>query len=206
MPRAAAAPRVSLTLSPINVGPVTRLRGSGRREYFDMERGAGGGAGARTLEQAFEQCVSGVARSCKTDSRSCSSNCAALVSAIKDPPSKSAPSSPRAPRTSILGQPEMAVCPSCKLDCAVSIGHDPVFWGTQAKVLHVAGVTGGLLSNLGGFLIRIRIPCIVHVSCMYRERILMCPVHIHQDTTGYNKIHLQIRTSLDTIEIHVSQL
>ena len=43
-----------------------------------------------------------------------------------------------------------------------------------------------------------------HVSCMYRERILMCPVHIHQDTSGYNKIHLQIRTSLDTIEIHVS--
>ena len=42
------------------VGPVTRLRGSGRREYFDMERGAGGGAGERTLEQAFEQCVSGV--------------------------------------------------------------------------------------------------------------------------------------------------
>jgi hypothetical protein len=34
----------------------------------------------------------------------------------------------------------------------------------------------------------------------------MCPVHIHQDTSGYNKIHnLQIRTSLDTIEIHVSQ-
>jgi hypothetical protein len=67
-----------------------------------------------------------------------------------------------------------------------------------------ARVTGGLLSNLGGFVIRIRIPCIVHVSCMYRERILMCPVHIHQDTSGYNKIHLQIRTSLDTIEIHVS--
>jgi hypothetical protein len=51
----------------------------------------------------------------------------------------------------------------------------------------------------------IRIPCIhVHVSCMYHERILMRPVHIHQDTSGYNKIHLQIRTSLDTIEIHVS--
>ena len=47
----------------VYVGPVTRLRGSGRREYFDMERGAGGGAGERTLEQAFEQCVSGVARS-----------------------------------------------------------------------------------------------------------------------------------------------
>jgi hypothetical protein len=31
--------------------------------------------------------------------------------------------------------------------------------------------------------------CIVHVSCMYRERILMCPVYIyikiHQDTTRY---------------------
>ena len=38
---------------------MTRLRGTGRRESFDMERGAGGGAGERTLEQAFEQCVSG---------------------------------------------------------------------------------------------------------------------------------------------------
>ena len=84
-------------------------------------------------------------------------------------------------------------------------------------------MTGGLISNLGGVVIRIRIPYIVHVSCMYRERILMCPVHIHQDTSsGYNKIHLQIRPqirstwirstwirstwirSLDTIEIHVS--
>ena len=37
-----------LTIYPY-VGPVTRLRGSGRREYFDMERGAGGGAGERTL-------------------------------------------------------------------------------------------------------------------------------------------------------------
>jgi hypothetical protein len=48
-------------------------------------------------------------------------------------------------------------------------------------------VTGGLLSNLGGVVIRIRIPCVMHVSCMYRERILMCPVHIqiHQDTTRY---------------------
>ena len=66
----------------------------------------------------------------------------------------------------------------------------------------VTGDLLDLLSNLGGFVIRVRIPCIVHVSCMYRERILMCPVH--QDTSGYNKIHLQIRTSLDTIEIHVS--
>ena len=29
-------------------------RGSGRREYFDMERGAGGGAGERALEQVFK--------------------------------------------------------------------------------------------------------------------------------------------------------
>ena len=43
----------------IYVGPVTRLRGTGRRESFDMERGAGGGAGERTLEQAFEQGVGG---------------------------------------------------------------------------------------------------------------------------------------------------
>jgi hypothetical protein len=45
-------------------------------------------------------------------------------------------------------------------------------------------VTGGLLSNLGGFVIRIRIPCIVHVSCMYHACIVnvryldACPVHI----------------------------
>jgi len=45
----------SVSILDFDVGPVTRLRGSGRREYFDMERGAGGGAG--------EQCVSGVARS-----------------------------------------------------------------------------------------------------------------------------------------------
>ena len=37
-------------------------RGSGRREYFDMERGAGGGAGERALEQVFKQSVSGDAR------------------------------------------------------------------------------------------------------------------------------------------------
>jgi hypothetical protein len=37
-------------------------RGSGRREYFDMERGAGGGAGERALEQVFKQRVSGDAR------------------------------------------------------------------------------------------------------------------------------------------------
>ena len=32
-----------------------RLRGTGRRESFDMERGAGGGAGERTLEQAIRR-------------------------------------------------------------------------------------------------------------------------------------------------------
>ena len=41
---------------------MTRLRGSGRREYFDMERGAGGGVGERALEQVFKQRVSGDAR------------------------------------------------------------------------------------------------------------------------------------------------
>ena len=35
------------------------------------------------------------------------------------------------------------------------------------------GVTGGLLSILGGFVIRIRILCILHVSCMYFACILM---------------------------------
>ena len=54
----------------------------------------------------------------------------------------------------------------------------------------VLGVTWGLLSSLGGFVIRIRIPCIAHVSCMYLACILMCPVHIHQDTSRYIEIHL----------------
>jgi len=51
-----------------------------------------------------------------------------------------------------------------------------------------ARVTWGLLSSLGGFVIRIRIPCIAHVSCVYPACILMCPVHIHQDTSTI-KIH-----------------
>ena len=54
------------------------------------------------------------------------------------------------------------------------------------------GVTWGLLSSLGGFVIRIRIPCIAHVSCMYPACILMCPVHIHQDTSRYIEIHLYL--------------
>jgi hypothetical protein len=53
-------------------------------------------------------------------------------------------------------------------------------------------VTWGLLSSLGGFVIRIRIPCIAHVSCMYPACILMCSVHIHQDTSRYIEIHLYL--------------
>ena len=41
--------------------------------------------------------------------------------------------------------------------------------------------------------------CVMHVSWTYLD-----VSQIQQDTSGYNKIHLQIRTSLDTIEIHVS--
>ena len=47
-------------------------------------------------------------------------------------------------------------------------------------------VTVGLLSNLGTFVIRIRILCILHVSCMYSACILMCTfihIKIHQDHT-----------------------
>ena len=46
-------------------------------------------------------------------------------------------------------------------------------------------VTVHLLSNLGTFVIRIRILCILHVSCMYSACILMCPVK-------YIKIHFSI--------------
>jgi hypothetical protein len=60
-------------------------------------------------------------------------------------------------------------------------------------------VTGGFLSFFGGGSYRIRILMYFDVSCMYPDRILMCPVKIHQDTARYSKIHLQIRTSLDTI-------
>ena len=50
-----------------------------------------------------------------------------------------------------------------------------------------------MLSNLGVFVIRIRILCIVHVSCMYLACILMCPVH--QDTC---KIHRDFEIHQDT--------
>jgi len=51
------------------------------------------------------------------------------------------------------------------------------------------GVTWGFLSFLGVVSYRIRILMYFDVSCMYPDRILMCPVHIHQDTSRYIKIH-----------------
>jgi hypothetical protein len=53
----------------------------------------------------------------------------------------------------------------------------------------ITGVTWGFLSFLGGVSYRIRILMYFDVSCMYPDRILMCPVHIHQDTSRYIKIH-----------------
>ena len=59
------------------------------------------------------------------------------------------------------------------------------------------GVTGGLLSKLGGFVIRIRIlmypACILNVLCMYLDV-------IRSYTSRYTKIHI----CLDDFEIHVS--
>ena len=45
--------------------------------------------------------------------------------------------------------------------------------GWRRRGANPVRVTGGLLSNLGGFVIRIRILCILHVSCMYFACILM---------------------------------
>ena len=53
-------------------------------------------------------------------------------------------------------------------------------------------VTGGFLSLFGGGSYRIRILMYLDVSCMYLDCILMCPVHIHQDTSRYIKIHLYL--------------
>ena len=50
-------------------------------------------------------------------------------------------------------------------------------------------MTGGFLSFFGGGSYRIRILMYFNVSCMYPDRILMCPVHIHQDTSRYIKIN-----------------
>ena len=53
-------------------------------------------------------------------------------------------------------------------------------------------VTVPLLSNLGTFVIRIRILCILHVSCMYSACILMCPVIYIKIHFRYIKIHLYL--------------
>ncbi len=57
--------------------------------------------------------------------------------------------------------------------------------------LMVARVTWGFLSFLGGVSYRIRILMYMYcdVSCMYPVRILTCPVHVHQDTSRYIRIH-----------------
>ena len=54
------------------------------------------------------------------------------------------------------------------------------------------GVTWGFLSFLGGVSYRIRILMYCDVSCMYPVRILTCPVHVHQDTSRYIRIHLYL--------------
>jgi hypothetical protein len=73
--------------------------------------------------------------------------------------------------------------------------------GGRVGFVCMQGQGGGVT----GVSYRIRILMYFDVSCMYPDRILMCPVHIIQDASRYNKIHiLQIRTSLYTIEIHVS--
>jgi hypothetical protein len=72
------------------------------------------------------------------------------------------------------------ICDADACDGTGGLGRE---WGISGD-----GGFEGLLSNLGGFVIRIRILCILHVSCMYLACILMCPVHIHQDTSRYFKI------------------
>ena len=101
----------------------------------------------------------------------------------------------RAPRGLRSGfhRRHFAQCPSESLPVSYGPGAGPLVRTPPVLLLRV---TGGLLSNLGGFVITIRIPCIVHVSCMYRGRILMCPVHIHQDTSRY--IRIQQDTFADT--------
>ena len=59
-------------------------------------------------------------------------------------------------------------------------------------------VTYSFLSFLGTVSYRIRILMYldyIDVSCMYLDCILMCPVHIHQDTSRYIKIHLYLVVS-----------
>jgi len=56
-------------------------------------------------------------------------------------------------------------------------------------------VTYSFLSFLGTVSYRIRILMYLDVSFMYLDCILMCPVHIHQDTSRYIKIHLYLVVS-----------
>ena len=53
-------------------------------------------------------------------------------------------------------------------------------------------VTWGFLSFLGVVSYRIRILMYSDVSCMYPDRILTCPVHVHQDTSRYIRIQLYL--------------
>ena len=58
------------------------------------------------------------------------------------------------------------ICDADACDGTGGLGRE---WGISGD-----GGFEGLLSNLGGFVIRIRILCILHVSCMY----LACIVHV----------------------------
>ena len=50
-------------------------------------------------------------------------------------------------------------------------------------------MTVGFLSFLGVVSYRIRILMYRDVSGLYLDCILMCPVHVHQDTSRYIEIH-----------------
>ena len=72
------------------------------------------------------------------------------------------------------------------------LGPAPAAAGRRHHGPWAAWVTWGFLSFLGGVSYRIRILMYFDVSCMYPDRILMCPVHIHQDTSRYIEIHLYL--------------
>jgi hypothetical protein len=66
---------------------------------------------------------------------------------------------------------------------------------TRLRASLLQRVTYSFLSILGTVSYRIRILMYLDVSCMYLDCILMCPVHIHQDTSRYIKIHLYLVVS-----------
>jgi hypothetical protein len=70
-------------------------------------------------------------------------------------------------------------------------GHPPAHRAVL-RIRDTTGVTYSFLSFLGTVSYRIRILMYLDVSCMYLDCILMCPVHIHQDTSRYIKIHLYL--------------